>query len=155
MTASTIATDWPRQTNINGGETASAQVIRRHGHCPNVAGLNASKCLLGQGLPSQLRWHHDRWTSDSRRLAATPKSAESGHFRTLRLPFSLRQRLCNFAGVLNEKLRHGAECAVLQSDNSDWHAGMLQFNGQDLDLRTLGKSQYGCRDNRKKASGRQ
>ena len=26
---------WPRQTNINGGETATAQVIRRPGHGPN------------------------------------------------------------------------------------------------------------------------
>src|SRR5258707_13406160 len=77
---------WSRQTNINGGETATAQVIRRPGHGPNVADLNASKCLLDQGPPSQLRWHHDRCTSDSRRLAATPKSAESGHNRTTPSP---------------------------------------------------------------------
>src|SRR5258708_30860268 len=37
----------------------------------------------GQGLPSRLRWHHDRCTSDSRRLAGTPKSAESGQLQTL------------------------------------------------------------------------
>src|SRR5260370_8028942 len=30
-------------------ETATAQVIRRPGHGPNVADLNASKCLLDQG----------------------------------------------------------------------------------------------------------
>src|SRR5258706_8525375 len=32
----------------------------------------------GQGLPARLRRHHDRCTPDSCRLAATPKSAESG-----------------------------------------------------------------------------
>jgi hypothetical protein len=37
---------------------------------------------MGQGLPLRLRWHHDRCTPDSCRLAATPKSAESGQQRT-------------------------------------------------------------------------
>jgi hypothetical protein len=37
-----------------------------------------SMAALGHGLPSRLGWHQDRCTSDSRRLAATPKSAESG-----------------------------------------------------------------------------
>ena len=32
-----------------------------------------------QGLPSRPRWQHDRCTPESRRLAATPRSAESGH----------------------------------------------------------------------------
>jgi hypothetical protein len=57
--------------------------------------------------------------------------------------------------VLDEKLRDWAERAMLQGNNSDWHAGMLQFNGQNLDVRTLGKTQYRTRDNRKKAPGRQ
>jgi hypothetical protein len=35
--------------------------------------------LCGSGLPSRLRWYHDRCTPDSRRLDATPKSEESGH----------------------------------------------------------------------------
>ena len=37
---------------------------------------------LGHGLPLRLRWHHDRCTPDSRRLAAMRKSAESGHVWT-------------------------------------------------------------------------
>src|SRR6266478_7262662 len=37
---------------------------------------------LGHGLSSRLRWYHDRCSSDSRRLAATPKSAESGQKQT-------------------------------------------------------------------------
>jgi hypothetical protein len=57
--------------------------------------------------------------------------------------------------VLDEKPRDWAECAVLQGNNSDWHAGMLQFNGQNLDVRTLGKTQYRTRNNRNKAPGRQ
>src|SRR5215470_10834332 len=72
-----------------------------------------------------------------------------------RLLFSLRQGLCDLAGGLGEKLRDWAERAVLQGNNSDWHAGMLQFNGQNLDVRTLGKTQYRTRNNRKKAPGRQ
>ena len=58
--------------------------------------------------------------------------------------FSLRQRLCDFTGAVNEKLRDGAERAVLQGDDYVLHVGHLQFNGQDLDLRAHGgKSQYG------------
>jgi hypothetical protein len=33
--------------------------------------------------------------------------------QTRRQSFSLRQRLCDFAGAVNEKLRDGAERAVL------------------------------------------
>src|SRR5262245_15025115 len=95
------------------------------------------------------------WSPSDRRLNDPPRNSGPGHIWKLLLPVSLRQRLCDFAGILDEKLRHGAECAVLQSDNSDWHAGMSQFDGQDLDVRTLGKSEYGHRDNRKKASGLQ
>jgi hypothetical protein len=36
----------------------------------------------GQGLPRRGCWHHDRCTSDSCRLAATPKPARSGQRRT-------------------------------------------------------------------------
>src|SRR6266436_953133 len=38
----------------------------------------------GQPLPPRRFWHHDRCTLDSRRLAATPKSAESGQIRTFK-----------------------------------------------------------------------
>ena len=38
-----------------------------------------SRAAFGQGLPP--RGHHDRCAPDSRRLAATPKSAESGQKR--------------------------------------------------------------------------
>src|SRR5882762_2266098 len=71
-------------------------------------------------------------------------------------PLSLRQRLRDFAGVLDEKPRGGAERAVLKGEDSVWHAGDWQFDGQDLELRVLGgKSQYGSRENREKAPGRQ
>jgi hypothetical protein len=33
---------------------------------------------IGQGLPPRRCWRHDRCTPDSRRLAVTPNSAESG-----------------------------------------------------------------------------
>jgi hypothetical protein len=36
----------------------------------------------------------------------------------------------------------GLRDAVLQSDNPDWGARMLQLDRQDSDLRTLGKSQH-------------
>src|SRR5882757_9444799 len=78
-----------------------------------------------------------------------------GYNPTWCLRFSFREWLGDFAGVLDEKLRGGAERAILQGDDSDWHVGMLQFNGQDLDVRTFGKTQYRPRDNRKKAPGRQ
>src|SRR5262245_38851041 len=82
--------------------------------------------------------------------------AAVGQLRTRRLSFSLRQGLCDFAGTVEEKLCGGAERAVLQGDDPDWRAGMLQFNGQDLEFRAPGgKSQYGHRDNRKKAPSRQ
>ena len=71
--------------------------------------------------------------------------------RNGRLPFSLRQRPCNFAGAVDEKLRDRAERAVLQSDDPDWHAAYRQFEGQLVDLRAPGrKSQRGSRDNRHK-----
>jgi hypothetical protein len=52
-----------------------------------------------------------------------------GHRWNCRLLFSLRKRFSDFAGVLDEKLRSWAQRAVVQGNNSDWHAGMLQLNG--------------------------
>jgi len=52
-----------------------------------------------------------------------------GNVIKVRLPFSLRQRLGDLAGGLDEKLRDWAERAVLQGYNSDRNAGMSQFNG--------------------------
>jgi hypothetical protein len=46
------------------------------------AARNARMSLVGQGLPFRLRGLHDRYSPDNCRLAATPKSAESGRFRT-------------------------------------------------------------------------
>src|SRR5260370_15892383 len=46
--------------------------------------VSGSRAALGHGLPSRIRWYDDRCTSDSRPLAATPKSAESGQIETLR-----------------------------------------------------------------------
>ena len=51
-----------------------------------------------------------------------------------RLPFPLRQRFGDFAGVFDEQPRDRAERAVLQRNEPDCHAGSWQFNGQDLDL---------------------
>ena len=62
----------------------------------------------------------------------------TGHRWNGRLLFSLRQRLRDFAGAVDEKPRDGAERAALQGDDSDWHAGHWQFNGQDLQFRVLG-----------------
>jgi len=36
----------------------------------------------------------------------------------------------------------GLSGAVFQGDNSEWYAGMSQFDGQNLDFRTFGQSQY-------------
>jgi hypothetical protein len=47
----------------------------------DVAGRHV-RAALGQGLPSRPAWHHDRYTPDSCRLAASPKLAEVGHNRT-------------------------------------------------------------------------
>jgi hypothetical protein len=44
------------------------QVVKR---TPNLM------TAAGDGLPSRLRWHHDRCAPDSGRLAAPPKSAGS------------------------------------------------------------------------------
>jgi hypothetical protein len=41
-----------------------------------------AKCPIRVTGPSRRRWHDDRCTSDSRRLAARPKSAESGQQET-------------------------------------------------------------------------
>jgi len=41
-----------------------------------------ARSATGHGLPLQLRWHRVRNPPDSRRLVATRKSAESGHFQT-------------------------------------------------------------------------
>jgi hypothetical protein len=49
---------------------------------------------------------------------------------------------CNFSCIVDEKLSDGADRAVLQGDNSEWHAGVSQLNWQDLNFWTLGKSQY-------------
>src|SRR5262249_47038257 len=77
-----------------------------------------------------------------RPLSGHSESAAMCHNPTWYLPFfSLCQRLRNFAGVIDEKLGYGAECAVFQGADSKWYAGMLQFDGQNLDLRTLGQSQ--------------
>jgi hypothetical protein len=66
------------------------------------------------------------------------------------------QRLRNFAGVLDEKLRDWVEHAVLQGVSPDRRAWNWEINRQGLDLRILrGKSQDGSRENRKKAPGRQ
>jgi hypothetical protein len=77
-----------------------------------------------------------------------------GHNPTSHLPFPSSQRLRDFAGFVEEKLCDGTECAVLQGDNSDGHAGVWQLDGQDLDSWTLGQSKYEARPNRQKAPSR-
>src|SRR5258706_8992267 len=64
---------------------------------------------MGHGLPSRLRRYHDQCTSDSRRLAATPKSAESvesrmsvvawGLWPTLRFPSPLIKPNVPISGI--------------------------------------------------------
>jgi hypothetical protein len=62
---------------------------------------------IGQGLPFRLRGPYDRCSLDSCRLAATPKSAESGHIRTS-APANLRF-LCNpVRDRLNTNVRRGS-----------------------------------------------
>jgi hypothetical protein len=71
------------------------------------------------------------------------------------LLFSLHQMFGDFAGLLDEKLRDGADRTVLQGDDSVSYAGLWQFNGQDLEFRVLGgKSQCGNREKCDKAPGR-
>jgi hypothetical protein len=41
-----------------------------------------AKCPIRVTGPLRLRWHDDRCTSESCRLAATPKLAQSGHNQT-------------------------------------------------------------------------
>ena len=90
------------------------------------------------------------------RTAASNCNKSSLQRHRLAVLFSLRQLLCDLAGVLDKKLRDGVERAVFQGDDSNWHAGHGQFNGQDLQLRTPGgKFQCGGRGNRKKPPGRQ
>src|SRR6266404_3608244 len=106
-------------------------------------------------LPPQRR-HLGTQPPRSPPCRTTLGSDAMGHNSTWHLSFSLRQRLCEFAGAVNEKPRAGAERAVLEGDDYVLHVGHLQFNGQDLDLRAHGgKSQYGSRENRDKAPGRQ
>jgi hypothetical protein len=98
-------------------------------------------------------------------MSVTPPKADiaraSGHVREvpeagMHLSFSLRQRPRDFAGALDEELRDGAERAVLQGDDSSWHAGHWQLNGQDLELWSpREKSQHGRWENREKPPGRQ
>src|SRR6266853_3667656 len=47
-------------------------------------GTASPVAALGQGPPSRLRPHHDRFTPDSCRLGAPPKSAGSGQIRTFK-----------------------------------------------------------------------
>src|SRR6266581_1709111 len=71
--------------------------------------------------------------------------------RTRYLSFYLCQRLRDFARTIDEKLRDWAERAILQGDNSVWHAGYRYFNGQDPKLRSpRGKSQRRNRKYREK-----
>src|ERR1043166_2709968 len=94
------------------------------------------------------------YCTDSGRKADIASSQLRAHKPTSHLPFSSYQRLRNFAGFVDEKLRDGAERAVLQGHNSNRHAGVLQLDGQDLDPWTLGKPQYRDRCDRKKAPSR-
>src|SRR5712671_3566935 len=121
---------------------------------PDTSGPPPPDALRESPALRQGSWSSDCSTSVTGLGRHREESSPVGHNSTC-LPFSFREWLGDFAGVLDEKLRGGAERAILQGDNSDWHVGMLQFNGQDLDVRTFGKTQYRPRDNRKKAPGRQ
>src|SRR5438876_813504 len=77
--------------------------------------------------------------SESDRIVASPRNVATAQQAAWHLPFLLRQRLCDFARMLKEKLRDGTERAVLQGEDSDRHEGNRQFNGQDFELRAPGK----------------
>jgi len=52
----------------------------------------------------------------------------SGHKPTWRLPFSLRERLRDFARSVDKKLRNRAECSIFQSNDSVWKSAPLLVN---------------------------
>src|SRR5262249_41536607 len=88
-------------------------------------------------------------------IGGRPRNDRAEFFSSL-LALSLRQRLCDFAGMLDEKPRDRAERAVLQGDDTDRHGGNWQFDRQDLELRPPGReSQCGRGKNRKKTPARQ
>src|SRR5215471_21466363 len=67
-----------------GGQNEPRHSPRRHGRSTSVSGPADPEVAgsgLGQVLPSRPRRHRVRYTPDSRRFAATPKSSESGHFQ--------------------------------------------------------------------------
>jgi hypothetical protein len=88
-------------------------MVAGHQGRQHQGGMKQPSSASGQGPPSRLRPHHDRFTPDSCRLGAPPKSAGSVQEPTSRLPLSLRQRPRHFASVLDEKPRYRAERAVL------------------------------------------
>jgi len=53
------------------------------------------------------------------------------------LLLSLRQRLCDLTGTLDEKLCDGADRTALQGDDPNLQVGHRRFNGQDLDLQVF------------------
>src|SRR5713101_2947816 len=65
---------WKRPNN---GSRMNREVHVRFWESPEVKVLRATR----HALPSRRGWQHDRCTSNSRRLATTPKWAESGHER--------------------------------------------------------------------------
>src|SRR5258708_19417103 len=76
-----------RQKSLDSNSYGSGIRTRTTPHPETIPGYagNAAPVRRQQrvhGLPSVLRWHHDRCTSDSCRLAVPSKSAESGHKRS-------------------------------------------------------------------------
>ena len=70
--------------------------------------------------------------------------------------FLRRERVCNFAGGVDEKLRGGAERTSFHGDDADRHSSQRQFDRQHLDvLMRCGKAQHGLRENGEVAIGRQ
>jgi hypothetical protein len=66
--------------------------------------------------------------------------------------FPLRQRLGDFVGTLDEKLRDGTERPTFQGNDPNRQVGHGQFNGQDLQFRAPGEKW--SRDRKKTASRR-
>jgi hypothetical protein len=91
---------------------------------------------LGQLQPGRLGADDHSTTGILRERTGGPSSpvpplcARSG----IALSFLFRQRLCDFAGSVDDQLCSRAERAVLQGDDSVWHTDHWQFNGQDLDV---------------------
>jgi len=111
---------------IQTGQNEPCHSLRRHGRSTSISGpAGPAVGTSGSG----------RYCCKSLFGLLIKNSLGVGHEPTWRLSFSLCQRLRNFAGRVDKKLRNRAERAVLQGDDSNRQGCDRQVNRQDLDLR--------------------